>query len=824
MGPYGGQSGHSGSDGHSGYRWARAGDVNAFFGLMFDNLANLLLLVMLLSSFGFPSDFIIGRMVPGTALGVLVGDLAFFALAFRLARKTGRDDVTAMPLGIDTPSLFGMIFFVLGPSFLAGRDVLGLDPIDAATRTWHIGIWCLVLSGLFKLICAPVCGWIRSAVPRAGLLGSLAAIALVLISFMPMVEIFAYPLPGLMALVIILTTLIGRIPFPGRLPGTLGALIVAGSVYYFMIAMGFDGYHMPVAPEVTWLPTGWISAWGFGWLESFDAALPYLPIAFPFALMTVVGGIDCTESAATAGDDYDTRGVIAIEGAATLVAGLSGGVIQTTPYIGHPAYKAMGGRAAYSLATALVVGSAGIIGYFELLNAYLPIPIVLPVLVFIGLEITAQSFSATPRRHYPAVALGCVPALAFLSLSFPNQLFGDAATIAAGITPESLGGERLREKLETLTMLSNSFILTSLLWAWILASIIDRKLRLAAGVLCVTAVLTLFGVIHSPLAENRLFLPTGPDNWGDWVLAAEYRGRVMEYASGYVVSAGLLAVWAMIVPMATLPPLDRHGEDGEEGSGGVEPGTAGSTIGSVAGGGEVAAIRSGLDGVAEAKPLAVRVLEPEVMDSFEAAWMYDEMDHAMVNRRFVDDLVAGGEIGREVIDLGTGTALIPIELCERVDGIRVLGIDASVSMLDLARRRIEIAQMTGRIQLEHADCKTLSGFSKAIADTVISNSLFHHLPEPAEALLAAKRVLRPGGRLFIRDLSRPSTMLEVDSLVKLYTENEPEPARQMFRDSLLAALTIDEARDLFAGCGFSADDVTMTSDRHWTFDGRVSGE
>jgi AGZA family xanthine/uracil permease-like MFS transporter len=818
-----------GARGWSGrYRWAGAGDINAFFGLMFDNLANLLLLVMLLSSFGFPSDFIIGRMVPGTALGVLVGDLAFFALAFRLARQTGRDDVTAMPLGIDTPSLFGMVFFVLGPSFLAGRDVLGLDPIAAATRTWHIGIWCLVLSGLFKLACAPICGWIRAAVPRAGLLGSLAAIALVLISFMPMLEIFAYPLPGLMALVIILTTLIGRIPFPGRLPGTLGALVVAGSVYYLMIAMGFDGYHMPLAPVVTWFPSAWISAWTFAWVESFDAALPYLPIAFPFALMTVVGGIDCTESAATAGDDYDTRGVIAIEGAATLVAGLSGGVIQTTPYIGHPAYKAMGGRAAYSLATALVVGSAGIIGYFELLNAYLPIPIVLPVLVFIGLEITAQSFSATPRRHYPAVALGCVPALAFLSLSFPNQLFGDAATIAAEITPESLGGDRLREKLETLTMLSNSFILTSLLWAWILASIIDRKLRVAAGVLCVTAVLTLFGVIHSPLAENRLFLPAGPEGWGDWVLAAEYRGRVMEYASGYVVSAGLLAVWAMIVPLATLPPLDRHGEDGYEADGGGDPGAGmaivsanGSVNGSAGGAG---AVGNGLSQASESKPLAVRVLEPEVMDTFEAAWMYDEMDHEMVNRRFVDELVAGGQIGQSVVDLGTGTALIPIELCERVEGVKVLGIDASVSMLDLARRRIEIAQMTDRIQLEHDDCKSLSGFSKAIADTVISNSLFHHLPDPAKAILAAKRLLRPGGRLFVRDLYRPATMSEVDSLVKLYTENESEPARQMFRDSLLAALTLDEARELFADCGFSADDVTMTSDRHWTFDGRLSDD
>ena len=798
------------------YRWARSGDVNAFFGLIFDNLANLLLLVMLLGgAFQFPTDFIIKTMVPGTALGVLVGDIAFFWLAFRLARKTGRDDVTAMPLGIDTPSLFGMIFFVLGPSFLAGRDVLGLSEADAALRTWHIGIWCLVLSGLLKLACAPICGWIRSSVPRAGLLGSLAAIALVLISFMPMLDIFAHPLPGLLATVVILTTLIGRIPFPGKLPGTLGALAVAGTVYYLMIAMGVDGYHAPKMPTVTWMPTDWLNAWTFGWIGSFEAALPYLPIAFPFALMTVVGGIDCTESAAAAGDDYDTRGVIAIEGVATLVAGMSGGVIQTTPYIGHPAYKAMGGRAAYSLATALLVGSAGLVGYFELINAYLPIPVVLPILVFIGLEITAQSFSATPRRHYPAVALGCVPALAFLALSFPNQLFGDPASIAGGVTLDKIDG-RLQEKLATLTMLSNSFILISLLWAWILASIIDRKLNLAAIVLCVTAALTLFGVIHSPLAENRLFLPTGPDSWGDWVLDAKYRAIVMEYALAYLASAVLLVAWKSLVPIESLPPIDAHGDESVQGFGAAtresqdRPGGHAQVAGALA-----------AQSLA-AQPLATRTLEPEVMDTFEAAVMYDQMDHEAVNRKFVDDLVSGGELGDEVIDLGTGTALIPIELCERVEGVRVLAIDASGEMLDLARRRIEIAQMNQRIQLEQADCKALKGFAGAMADTVISNTVIHHLPDPSLMVGEAVRLLRGGGRLFIRDLVRPATMGDVDALVAAHTENETEEARAMFRDSLLAALTIDEARQMFASLGLPAANVKMTSDRHWTFDGTVA--
>ena len=210
------------------YQWMTPGDVNAFFGLMLDNLTGLFLVVILLSGFGFPTEFAISALVPGTALGVLVGDLAFVYFAFRLARKKNSSEVTAMPLGLDTPSVFGVCLLILGPSFRQGVDSLGLSQIDAAYRTWHIGIWCIVMSGVLKLVLAPASNWVRRVVPRAGLLGSLAAIALALISFLPLSEILGRPLPGLVALAIVLTTLIARIPLPGRVPGTLGALLVAG--------------------------------------------------------------------------------------------------------------------------------------------------------------------------------------------------------------------------------------------------------------------------------------------------------------------------------------------------------------------------------------------------------------------------------------------------------------------------------------------------------------------------------------------------------------------------------------------------------------------
>jgi adenine/guanine/hypoxanthine permease len=219
------------------YQWAALGDVNAFFGLMLDNVADLLLAVGLLAGvFEFPTDFALAYMVPGTAIGVLVGDLLFFWMAFGLARRSGRTDVTAMPLGLDTPSTFGMVFFVLGPSFLHAKFDLGLNPHEAAAYTWRIGICAIFVSGLFKLACSFGSHWVRTSLPRAGLLGSLAAIALVLISFLPMLEILHYPVVGFAALAVILTTLVARIRFPFHVPGALAGLLVGGAIYYAMVA------------------------------------------------------------------------------------------------------------------------------------------------------------------------------------------------------------------------------------------------------------------------------------------------------------------------------------------------------------------------------------------------------------------------------------------------------------------------------------------------------------------------------------------------------------------------------------------------------------
>ena len=519
--------------GQARYRWAAPGDLNAFFGLSIDNLAVLVLTVSLLATvFGYPADFALAHLVPGTALGVVAGDLLFTWLAFRLAARTGRTDVTAMPLGLDTPSTFGMVFFVIGPAFVAA-EAGGMEREAAARHAWHVGMCSILASGLFKMACAFVAGTVRRLMPRAALLGSLTAIALALITFLPVLEIFSSPLAGLVALGIVLASLTAQIPFPFRIPGALAALLLGGLTQFAGLRFGWipESPHLAIDPAAALWPTAWLSALRCEWLEAWPDTVKYLPVVIPFALGTVVGGIDCTESAAAAGDEYDTGTVIGIEAIATLVAGACGGVIQTTPYIGHPAYKSMGGRAAYTLLTAAFIGIAGLTGTFAWLYAIIPQPALVPILVFIGLEITAQSFHATPVRHYPAVAIACVPALAALVKIETDKLLASGATPDAGLARE----------LFSLRILSAGFIVTSLLWAGLLTALLDRRLRQAAGWCLAAAAATLVGVIHSPFPDGRLFLP---GSLGE--LPGEATGRgPLELATAYALLAVVFVAWSL---------------------------------------------------------------------------------------------------------------------------------------------------------------------------------------------------------------------------------------------------------------------------------------
>jgi len=529
------------------YRWAATGDVNAFFGLMLDNVMNLVILAgILIFVFGFPEDLVYRRMFPGTALGVMFGDLVYTWMAFRLAKREGRSDVTAMPLGLDAPSTIGMAFTVLGPAYLAAKA--RMPEHDAAISAWHVGMACMILIGLFKVGMSFVGGTIQRIMPGAGLLGSLAGIGIALMGVLQLGDILLEPVVGMISLTIIFYALIARVRLPFNTPGVLASVVVGAAVYYLMRTLGVLQHPLP--PPTLSFPVGFPLP-TLGFIDGMPVALTqYIPMAIPFAILTVVGGINVTESARLAGDDYRTRDILLTEAIATLIAGVCGGVSQSTPYIGHPAYKAMGGRAAYTLACALFVGLGGMLGYIPLMAKILPLACLAPILIFVAYDIVAQSFHATPPSHAAAVCFAIFPSVAQLlriTLDKANStgLFLRSALEPAVVAEQAKIPLGFADNFGVFVMLANGFILTAMLWGAFLAFLIDHRFAASATTLAICSALSFFGVIHSVLPTGGIYLP--------W--SAALHGSVAPYH--WAVSYALVAVMIVALGATRRPAAAR---------------------------------------------------------------------------------------------------------------------------------------------------------------------------------------------------------------------------------------------------------------------------
>jgi adenine/guanine/hypoxanthine permease len=505
------------------YKWFAVGDINGFLGLMIDNLTVLSFLAgTLIFVFHYPAEIVFTKMFPGTALGVLFGDVVYTIMAFKLAKKLKNDKVTAMPLGLDTPSTIGIALTVLGPAFVYLKSN-GMNETDAAMMTWYIGMATMVMIGIIKVIFSFFGKWIQKIVPQAGLLGSLAGIGLALIGFVPLVDTFGLPVIGMLALGLIIYNLVAKIDLPFRFPGVLLAVLAGSIIYYLLAPHGVLGinYAAPSGNLYVGIPVP-----SLGFIQGFGEALKYLPISFPFALLTIVGGINVTESAKVAGDDYNTRSILLTEALSTLVAGLFGGVAQTTPYIGQPAYKAMGSKAGYTLITGIFVGLGGILGYVSFIVELIPRAVLAPILIFVALDIIVQAFKASPKPHMHAVAFAFFPTVARLvQIKLSNPEF-----VPVNIFNNQINsfGKTLPELL-IIVALGNGFILTAMLWGAFVVHIIDRQLKKASMFLLICAVLTFFGIIHSAIPDGSMYTP--------WGLPANLRQIPYQFTTGYLLLA-----------------------------------------------------------------------------------------------------------------------------------------------------------------------------------------------------------------------------------------------------------------------------------------------
>jgi AGZA family xanthine/uracil permease-like MFS transporter len=390
----------------------------------------------------------------------------------------------------------------------------------------------------------------RSWVGRAGLPARGEAHAEALLAFTPKARhVAVVPVLGLPALAIILVTLFSRRHGQDRIPGTVTALVFG--ILLTLLSIGTEewrGWPFVPLPDLSILRPGAVpplpaEVWGMDWWRQVvGSALTLLPVALPFALFTLVGGVECAESAAAAGDEYDTRGVLLMQGVASTVSGLLGGVVQTTPYFGHPAYKQMGATWIYALVAPLIVAVAGYFGWFFHVFEGVPGAILFPVVVYIGLRTIAHSLETTPQPHYAAVALAVVPVLAYVVVVSVDEMLGGRA----------LGSDAV-VLMQAPQRLGNGFILTSLLWATALTAILDGHPRRATIPLLIAAGCSLVGLIHSPL-------PGAPLAWPHHVweqLHAQTNPRLQfqspfHWAAAYLLAAGVVFIEAWFA--ARTPP------------------------------------------------------------------------------------------------------------------------------------------------------------------------------------------------------------------------------------------------------------------------------
>jgi len=483
-------------------------DLDGFFGLVIDNLIQLLLIQTLLTGLcHFPAELVYGRILPGAALSVLFGNFYYSWQAKRLARATGRDDVCALPYGINTVSLFGFIFFIILPVYQKTQN---------ADLAWKVGLLACFLSAVLEIAVSLFGAWIRKVTPRAALLSALAGIAITFISMDFAFKTFARPLLAMVPLAIILVTYFsGRRP-PFGIPGGLYAVVIGSAIAWAGGVMSAEHVREAAAALKFYPPQPSVGElWDI--LKS-PYLFAHLSIIVPMALFNVVGSLQNIESAEAAGDAYPTRSCLIANGLGSVIAACLGSCFPTTIYIGHPGWKAMGARSGYSVLNGIFIAGICFFGAVNLVSTLMPLEAGIAIVLWVGIIIMAQAYQAVPTNHAPAVALGLVPALAAWAL-----LLIQGALQAGGSSLSALGENAAVQgyALTGVLALNQGFILTSMIWSAIAVALIDNQFSKACLWALAGAILSLVGVIHTYRIETNDVLQHYGWTVG-WPYAASY--------------------------------------------------------------------------------------------------------------------------------------------------------------------------------------------------------------------------------------------------------------------------------------------------------------
>jgi AGZA family xanthine/uracil permease-like MFS transporter len=483
--------------------WFVRRDLDGFFGLALDNLIQILVIVSLTQGvLQFPASLVYGRILPSIALSLIVGNFYYSWLAYQQGKKQGRSDLTALPYGINTVSLFAYVFLVMLPVRLEALS-RGIDGEQASELAWGAGLIACLGSGLIEFGGAWVADRLRRLTPRAALLSTLAGIALTFISIGFLLRTYAHPLVGIVPLGVILLTYFGGVKFliPGTkivIPGGLLAVVLGTILAWITGLASWDTakFSSAIAPIGFYLPKLWI---GELWQQR-EIMLSYFSIILPMGLFNLIGSLQNLESAEVAGDKYPAAPCLAVNGIGTIAAALFGSCFPTTIYIGHPGWKAMGARVGYSWLNGIVMGIFGLSGTIGLLTFFVPIDSGMAIVLWIGIVIVSQSFTATPSHHAPAVVIGILPGIAAWGALIAKNALRAAGlgTLETPFTPDLIPLFELSDTfISGAFALEQGLIFSAMILSAIVVYIIDRQFGKAALWSLSAAVLAFFGLLHS---------------------------------------------------------------------------------------------------------------------------------------------------------------------------------------------------------------------------------------------------------------------------------------------------------------------------------------
>src|SRR5258706_3829067 len=409
------------------------GDWNAFFGFGTNILVNLLTLTALLRFvLKMPDDLVCGRILPATGMMLFLSTLYYAWLAYGLAKRTGRSDVCALPSGTSVPHMFVVTFVIMLP--IAAKTG---DPV----KGWEAGLTWVFIQSFVLMVGGFIAPIIRKVTPRAALLGTLAGVSISFISMRPALEMFMTPVIGIVCFAIILLSWFGGVRYFKGIPAGLVAIAVGTAIAWGSTAVGLNwggltgeklgqsfanfGFAVPI-PAVGHVFSG------------FEFLGVILVTAIPFGIYDLVEAIDNVESASVAGDSFPTTRVLTADGVVSLIGCLMGNPFINAVYIGHPGWKAMGGRIGYSAGAGIMVILLCWFGTISLMLALIPSVAILPILLYIGMLIGSQAFQETPRSHAPAIVLSLVPHLANWGVTQINNSLAAAGTIVGALNVAQL--------------------------------------------------------------------------------------------------------------------------------------------------------------------------------------------------------------------------------------------------------------------------------------------------------------------------------------------------------------------------------------------------